>query len=127
MFLLGAFWNFLVAIIAIRFKQEVARFFYGSTIEGVVGQLAWEDFAACIFLFGVGYLIVAINPAKNHGIVFLGIVGKFAVAVVFTSRYLEGMATAGVFFPVGVDFTFAVLFAWFLVRRRKVLGAPGRY
>ncbi|MFO0949115.1 MAG: hypothetical protein U1D30_24925 [Planctomycetota bacterium] len=122
MFFVGALWNFLVAIVAIIFASWVTRFFYGQPVEGVVGMLAWKDFAACVFLFGVGYLLVAINPWKNHGIVFLGILGKLAVTWTFLSRYWHGIATIGVIFPVAVDFTFALLFAWFLLRRRRVLG-----
>jgi hypothetical protein len=75
-----------------------------------------RDFASCVLIFGLGYGIVAIDPSQNHGLIWLGIVGKLGVVATLGQRWLAEVATAWVLPAAAGDLAFAVLFACFLWR-----------
>lgn len=45
-------------------------------------------FSLTVYAFGIGYLIVAFKPRKNHGILLIAILGKTACGV----RWIHGFA-----------------------------------
>jgi hypothetical protein len=116
LFWLAAAYNGSAAAVALLAPDlHVERFFApGTALEGPVAHLNLQAFWVSVLLFGVGYAIVARDPRRNHGILFLAALGKTYVFVVFTSHWLEGsmqlLALAG---GIG-DLVFAGLFAWFL-------------
>lgn len=116
LFLWGSLWNFWVAGSILIAPDAMAKLFYGAS-EGLspLTRLALQDFGSAILLFGAGYLIVALNPAMNHGIILLGIVGKLGIAVVLPYRYLTGDARGWILIPALVDLLFAILFARYLL------------
>ena len=73
-----------------------------------------RDFAFCVLLFGVGYGIVAMDPSRNRGLIWLGIIGKLGVVATLGQRWLTDVATAWVLPAAAGDFVFAALFACFL-------------
>jgi hypothetical protein len=79
-----------------------------------------RDFAFCVLLFGIGYGIVAIYPSRNHGLIWLGIIGKLGVAAL-GQRWLTDVATVWVLPAAAGDFVFAALFAYFLWRSNPTL------
>ena len=71
-----------------------------------------------IFVFGVGYAMVAREPAANRGIVWIGMIGKFgAVAIALWRLFSQGgyVAAQAVALPL-LDLVFVALFAVFLWR-----------
>ena len=66
-----------------------------------------RDFAFCVLIFGVGYGIVAMDPRQNHGLIWLGILGKLGVVAILGQRWLTGVATAWVLPAAAGDFVFA--------------------
>ena len=75
-----------------------------------------RDYAYCVLIFGLGYGIVAIDPRQNHGLIWLGIIGKLGMVATLGQRWLTDVATAWVLPAAAGDLAFAVLFACFLWR-----------
>lgn len=73
--------------------------------------------AAFVFVQGVGYWIVAQNPATNRGIVQMGIAYKFAFAALSLYYLAIGELLHWTFLVFGVlDALFLIGFWWFLSR-----------
>lgn len=69
-----------------------------------------------IAVFGVGYAIVARDPARNRGIVWLGVIGKFGAAGLAALQYAQGLIPQTTFVLGMGDAVFAALFLLFLWR-----------
>ena len=85
-----------------------------SVVASLHLQFAWVS----VLLFGLGYCIVALNPAHNRGIVLLAILGKFYVGILFFLRWQQGhLQFAAMLGGLG-DLVFVVLFGIFLFKTR---------
>jgi hypothetical protein len=118
LFALGAAWNFVIGLSLLVAPLFSLRLLYGhepSTDDQLLVMLD-RDFAYCVLIFGLGYGIVAINPSQNHGLIWLGIIGKLGVVAILGQRWLAGVATAWVLPAAAGDLAFAALFACFLWR-----------
>lgn len=71
-----------------------------------------------IAMFGVGYVIVALNPLKNHGIVLMGAIGKLGVVILVVEAYTRGLVPQTAALMTMGDLVFVALFTWFLASRR---------
>lgn len=71
-----------------------------------------------IAMFGVGYVLVALNPAKNHGIVLMGAIGKLGVVILVAEAYSRGLVPQTAALMTMGDLVFVALFGWFLTSRR---------
>lgn len=69
-----------------------------------------------IAVFGVGYAMVARDPARNRGIVWIGIIGKLGAAGLAAAQYAQGLIPQSTFVMGMGDLVFAALFALFLWR-----------
>lgn len=118
LFAVGAAWNFVIAISILVAPLISLRLLYGREPGADDSLLAMlnRDFAFCVLLLGVGYGIVAFDPSRNHGLIWIGILGKLGVVAMFGQRWLTGVATAWVLPAAAGDLVFAALFAWFLWR-----------
>lgn len=85
-----------------------------SVVASLHLQFAWFS----VLLFGLGYGLVALNPACNRGIVFLAILGKLYVGVLFFLRWQQGFLKVSALLGGLGDVVFAVLFAVFLFKTR---------
>ena len=116
-FLLAAVWNFLGGGVAFYDLEANARIFY-LTPEAAVHPILFLNLKILwwtVLTFGLGYLMVAVNPAKNHGLVALAILGKLAVGYLWVKGYWAGLVSE-IAFAGGVgDIIFAVMFVLFLV------------
>lgn len=72
-----------------------------------------------IAVFGVGYAIVARNPAGNRGIVWIGVIGKLGAATLAAMQYQQGLIPMQTFALGMGDVVFAVIFLLFLWRGPK--------
>lgn len=118
LFALGAAWNILIGLSVLLAPLFSLRLLYGQAPNADDPLLAMlnRDFASCVLLFGVGYGIVAMDPSRNHGLIWLGIIGKLGVVATLGQRWVIGVATAWVLPAAACDFVFAALFACFLWR-----------
>jgi len=72
-----------------------------------------------ILIFGIGYIMVSRDIAKNHGIIFLGLLGKilFFIDCIFALILKE--ANLMLVFVGIIDLIFAVLFIEFLLSAKR--------
>ena len=76
------------------------------TVFGLIGVLA------------IGYVLVALDPTRNRGLVLTAAIGK-AVVLAFGIYFSWGPGTAWLLIPaVGVTF-FTLSFFWFLLSTRE--------
>lgn len=73
-----------------------------------------------VALFGYGYWLVARDPARNDGIIILGIIGKVLVFGLFMADAIAGRIQFAVALPTSIDALFAILFVEFLLSRRRM-------
>lgn len=121
LFGLSAAWNLVIGLSILVAPMLSLRLLYGhepSPDDQLLAMLN-RDFAWCVLLFGIGYGIVALDPSRNHSLIWLGILGKLGVVAVLGQRWLTGAATAWVLPAAAGDLVFAALFAWFLWRSHQ--------
>jgi hypothetical protein len=73
-----------------------------------------------IMTYGIGYIMVSRDITKNHGIIFIGVIGKI---LFFIDCIITLLLNEGNFFLVltgGVDLIFAILFIEFLLATKKM-------
>jgi hypothetical protein len=115
LFAIAAAWNFAAAAGALL-TPELHRSLFFTVDNGVsaMAQINTQGFWVAVLLFGVGYAIVARDPAKNHGLVVVGALGKLYVAVAWSWNFFAGtMKVMPLIGGLG-DLVFAGLFLYFL-------------
>jgi hypothetical protein len=76
--------------------------------------------AAFVFVQGVGYWLVALDPGRNHDLVRLGVIYKGIYVAVALYELALGQLISDVFLWFAIfDFVFLVLFVDFLRRRSR--------
>ena len=75
---------------------------------------------AAVMIFGVGYLMVAVDPRRHRGIVVLGLLAKIAGAGFTWWAVADGqIPSSAAAQPLVADVPWAVGFAWFLWQTRE--------
>ncbi len=112
-FALAAFVNFAVGGVMTAAPGRVAAAIGGTADQASVQFAGW-----LIFVFGIGYAMVAREPARHRGIVWIGAIGKLGAVVLTLWRLLAqgGYVPAQVIALPLVDLVFVALFALFLWR-----------
>ena len=87
----------------------------------VISQLHIHFAWISVLFFGIGYAIVAINPAENRGILWLAMFGKLYIGILFLFYWMKGhLQFAAMVGGLG-DILFAFLFFFFLYDQRRIL------
>lgn len=123
-FLLAAFWNFAGAIPGIFFPAWSMKFFYAAVpSDDYHALLGTSLFWGSVFVFGIGYLIVAGDPEKNSGILVMGVMGKLILALVWCHTYFfcRNYSTIVVLGAATGDLIFAIYFYYYLVTKTQQL------
>jgi hypothetical protein len=114
LFIIGAVWNFLLA------GPQLFNSFFSTSLFSGAALMYVQGFFCAVLLFGVGYFIVGLNINKNHGIVWLGAIGKVLVFGFFLAYYLSGQIPFYLVL-VGIgDLIFAVFFFIFLYQYKSI-------
>lgn len=88
----------------------------GLGVSGPGGPYAVAMVGLLIAIFGVGYAMVARDPARNRGIVWVGLLSKIAAPALGAVQYVAGAIPFSTFAIGMVDLAFAFAFALFLWR-----------
>lgn len=124
-------WKIFFALAALNNLTVGAGLMFGAdyfaAVLGVTGSGASyiTGFAGlAILLFGVSYVLVALDPLGNRPLVVIGALGK-AAAVTFTSWHAsQGHVPNDIYLAMMTDLVWALIFAVFLQRTRKRVSAP---
>jgi hypothetical protein len=127
LFYAAAAWNFSAAAVALAAPEFHAQMFFGSadSLEAAGGSINHQIVWISIAFFGLGYLLVARDPRKNHALVLIAAMGKASVGILWVDGYLNHAVSALVLAGAVGDLIFAGLFANFLIRARTLEVSPG--
>jgi len=109
LFIVGGIWNFVVAA-----PMFLISFFVVSEFKGA-SLMYYQGFLCAVILFGIGYILVGLDPNKNHAIVLLGGMGKIMVFIFFLAYYIPGHIKLYQLIIGAGDLIFALLFFRFLI------------
>lgn len=119
MYSFAAIWNWVLAITFLVLPRIDISYFSlaGDTIPPT---LLWFDcFMGLVFAFGIGFYLVSLNPAKNHGLVKIAAFEKVWVFVIGISYFLIGEASLILVGVVLGDLIFGLLFIEDLLAIRR--------
>lgn len=120
LFLIGAIWNLVLGLMFIALSPFADSLFPTFGMEVPPSLIFCHGYFGIAFIFGIGYYLVARDINKNHGIVILGVLGKFYVVILFLIYFILGYTN---FLPVALgigDLIFACLFVEFLISFKKI-------
>ncbi len=114
----AACWNYLAAGASFLIGLS-AKFAAALGIRGHADSLAWELFATCVLVFGIGYHWAAANPHGHRDLITLGTIGKPLVFAACVWNFYLGNVPG--MFALGsvVDLVFGVFFLHFLAATRQ--------
>jgi len=115
MFLSGAIWNWLIAIVFILltlFLLPEAASLVGISMPPSL--LFMHGFLVFAFIIGVGLFIISRDISKNHGIAQMCVFEKFSIFTLFLIYFIIGDFNIILFLPVIVDLIYGILFLEFL-------------
>ena len=69
-----------------------------------------------VFVFGIGFLIVALNPSKHLGIVIMGLLGKLFFASNVLFQYSHNKVSQMAMTAAFIDLIFVLLFGIFIFK-----------
>lgn len=116
MFIIGAFWNWILSVsfIILSVVDETIFVTFGITKPPTLFFL--HALLILIFTFGIGYFIVGRDINNNSGIVILGIISKLAYfGCNLIYLFIGDLTIVFVVLAFG-DFVFAMLFIEFMLK-----------
>jgi hypothetical protein len=107
----AAFWNAAVGGAMLAAPARVAA---QLNVGGDGAPYAAAMTGLLIGVFGIGYAMVAREPVRNRGIVWIGLASKVGAAVLGAMQYVSGALPASAFALGMIDLAFAAGFLAFL-------------
>lgn len=124
LFLIGALWNILIAVICSAGCIFLTTLFFETFGMPLPSSLfPFIAMFSLVLALGIGYYLVSIDISKNHGIITIGVIGKVLIFICCLSFFLLGEANALLLITGIVDLIFAILFLEFLLKGRFNLTA----
>jgi hypothetical protein len=121
MFFCAGLWNLAIGMTgACAMDFSIALFFGSGAVTGdFIAVMSFRLFMIAIVIFGIGYLMVSRNLAANRGIVWLGLVCKVILFLLFYYYFFTGRATALAALALAGDGAWSALFGLFLYQTRE--------
>ncbi|WP_152287614.1 hypothetical protein [Flavicella marina] len=116
LFVFAALWNLLGAFFGYFNTAYTFQNLFDRELSDPLFQEIYKGAWGTTLLFFMGYLLVAYNPVKYHGIALIGGVGKFAFALAELQLYKHGLANSLILIIVVGDFIFTVFFVYYFVK-----------
>jgi len=90
--------------------------FTNQTIEDRNTIYFFRSLWITVFVFGIGFLIVALNPSKHLGIVIMGLLGKLFFASNVLFQYSHNKVSQMAMTAAFIDLIFVLLFGIFIFK-----------
>ncbi|MBL7993407.1 MAG: hypothetical protein JNN25_18360 [Candidatus Kapabacteria bacterium] len=109
-FTIAAALNIIGALSALASMPLHLQLFYGHGSEDILVKFYHYNFWFVVLAMGIGYAIIARNPAENRGLMLIGAIGKLVAAASWVLMYAISEATPLVLAGVAYDGSFGILF-----------------
>ncbi len=116
MFFLAGLWNLGIGLIGLFFTDFSVALFFGqnAVTANFLALVMFRLFMVAIIIFGIGYYIVSRALMLNRGIIWLGLVSKIILFVIFIFFFFTGKATLIAALALTGDFLWSLLFLLFI-------------
>lgn len=115
-FLLAGIYTTIGVIPGIFNPEQALLDFTGQIIEEWSTVYFFKSLWITVFVFGIGFLLVALNPVKHIGIVILGFLGKLFFASNVLFQYANEKVSEVAMTAASIDFIFVLLFGIFIFK-----------
>lgn len=112
-FIIAALWNLLGAVFGYFNTSLTFQQFFSRELSDPLIYAIYQGSWGTTLVYFVGYLIVALNPVKNSGIVIVGGIGKVAFAIKLLQLLLLHTANPVVLIVIIGDSVFSLLFLYY--------------
>lgn len=122
LFFVAAGWNIIASLKALVNIKDNAHNFYLESTTNISPILISNLYVFwwTVLSFGIGYILVGLNPSKNHALVLIAMLGKLFVGVIWIRGFQSGIVNQlGLMGGVG-DILFAIVFGVFLFKAHKI-------
>jgi hypothetical protein len=118
-FVIAAVWNFAGALPGFMDSEGMFAREFGRELADPVMVIVYRGAWGTALLYGFGFLMVARNPVRHTGVVFMGGLGKAFFALHLLYMYLKGWTSDFALVVIGGDVVFVAMFvAYFRSVRR---------
>lgn len=118
-FLIAAIWNFAGGLPGVIDPAGMFAREFGVVLTDPVQVAVYRGAWGTALLYGLGFLLVARNPARHAGVVAMGGLGKALFALNLGHLYLNGWTSAFAVVVIVGDILFVAAFAAYFVRLRR--------
>ncbi len=120
LFVISAIWNFAGAIPGLMDAGGMFEREFGRALADPVMIAVYRGAWGTAFLYGFGFLMAAVNPARHTGIVLMGGLGKALFALNLCFMYLQGWTSSFAIVVIAGDVVFVALFVlYFIMLKRR--------
>ena len=106
--------NVLGTLPGILYPQTGLSEFTGTITSEFYSLFLFRSLWIVVLLFGIGYLLVAFNPSKNHGILVIGGIGKLIFALHLLWAYGSHSFSSMALMTGVMDLVWVIIFSIFL-------------
>lgn len=110
LFVVSAIWNFAGAIPGLMDTAGMFEREFGRALTDPVMLAVYRGAWGTAFLYGFGFLMVALHPIKHSGIVLMGGAGKLLFALNLMVMHMNGWTSPFAIVVIVGDFVFIALF-----------------
>lgn len=114
-FIVAAGWNLLIGISGVLRPLQTMEVLFGEVRDDPITLLLHRICASMVLIFGLGYLIIAVDPAANAGLIILGIIAKIWISLVWYYQNYRGVARPAASVAAIGDTLFTLAFLLFLL------------
>lgn len=120
LFVIAAIWNFAGALPGVLDTNGMFTREFGHALTDPVMISIYRGAWGTAFLYGFGFLLVAMNPRRHSGIVLMGGFGKLLFALNLLSMYLNGWTSSFALVVLVGDALFVAAFVgYFIVLKQR--------
>ncbi|MEO1100933.1 MAG: hypothetical protein AAFW65_03715 [Pseudomonadota bacterium] len=119
LFIVSAIWNFAGALPGLMDTVGMFEREFGRDLTDPVMVAVYRGAWGTAFLYGFGFLLVAINPVRHTGIVLMGGTGKALFALNLLFMHLNGWTSSFAIVVIVGDIVFLGLFAAYFILLKR--------
>ncbi len=119
LFVVSAIWNLAGAVPGLMDTAGMFEREFGRELTDPVMVAVYRGAWGTAFLYGFGFLLVAINPVRHTGIVLMGGTGKALFALNLLFMYLNGWTSSFAVVVIVGDIVFLALFVVYFVMLKR--------